>query len=482
MTTNGRTAIAYVRVSSDRNRQETLQSPEIQLAAIRACAEARGIEIVGTFEDRNRSGATMTRAGMTAAREGVRRGDYRGIVVAHGARASRDVLQGLGMVDELEQLGGFILAADGTIDTSTPMARMATTMNFAMSEKEIRDTRAKAAEIHQRAITVKLRHMGPAPFGYRRNSDARLAVHPEEAAVVRWIFEQRADGRGWAAISRDLDERGVRDEQGRRITPQRVRGIVGRRTYLGEAFHGPHVVSGAHEAIVDDVLYEAANRAVPAVASPRRSTRPLLLGGLVRCAGCSYGMKASRQRSGSFAWACRARREDRTAAHECACPALVSAGEHDELQRIVIEGAKEIAAGVFAETDETVVAERAQRDLVEAEALLDELNSLDVRDSLGPERWAKLIREAGDRRGRAAEALQVVRRQSRGDQRRVWLADTFDELDFEDRREALRSIVKAVMVVGSEGALAGRVHVLAIDDPVELPRQGQRSVARRWVP
>jgi hypothetical protein len=38
------------------------------------------------------------------------------------------------------------------------------------------------------------------------------------------------------------------------------------------------------------------------------------------------------------------------------------------------------------------------------------------------------------------------------------------------------------MVEVGDGPLADRVHVLPAADPVELPRQGVPSVARRWTP
>jgi hypothetical protein len=38
------------------------------------------------------------------------------------------------------------------------------------------------------------------------------------------------------------------------------------------------------------------------------------------------------------------------------------------------------------------------------------------------------------------------------------------------------------MVEAGEARLIDRVHVLPADDPVELPRQGVPSIARRWSP
>jgi hypothetical protein len=74
-----------------------------------------------------------------------------------------------------EAAGDWIAAADGTIDTSTRTAKMATTMHFAMAENELERYRETSAVVHARAIVDKGRHMGQTPFGYRRDADKRLS-------------------------------------------------------------------------------------------------------------------------------------------------------------------------------------------------------------------------------------------------------------------------------------------------------------------
>jgi site-specific DNA recombinase len=155
----------------------------------------------------------------------------------------------------LEKAGGWIAAADGTIDTSMRTAKMATTMHFAMAENELERYRETSAVVHQRAIVDEGRHMGGTPFGYRRDADKRLVIHGPEAKWVRWIFEQRADGRGWASMSRELTERGVRQGTGRKLTHHMLRRMVTHRVYLGAAYHGKHVHPDAHPALIDPVLF-----------------------------------------------------------------------------------------------------------------------------------------------------------------------------------------------------------------------------------
>jgi hypothetical protein len=125
--------------------------------------------------------------------------------------------------------------------------------------------------------------------------------------------------------------------------------------------------------------------------------------------------------------------------------------------------------------------EAAQRARVEAEHVLDEVSTLKMRKTLGPERWDKLLREASQ--SLEAAKIEETRAQThKRVNRHVWLSDAFDHLTPEEQRGELRTLVRCVMVEAGEEPLADRVHVLLADDPVELPRQGVASVARRWTP
>ena len=256
--------------------------------------------------------------------------------------------------------------------------------------------------------------------------------------------------------------------------------MVTHRVYLGEARHGEHVHPDAHEAVVDAVMFEAAGRVKPAVASPRTG-QPNLLVGLARCAGCSYALKPQRQRSGDYRWSCRTLLSERSATHECPAPALIRQSEHQAFEQLVVDRAKVIVTDVGAETADDGELERAQRARVDAERLLDELATVEEREMLGPARWGKLVAQA---RARVDEAAAVEAR-AHGRERvdgRLWGTDAWERLDPAERQDALRTVVRAVMVQAGDGPLADRVHVLRQDNPVVLPRQGVPGVARTWVP
>ena len=91
-----------------------------------------------------------------------------------------------------------------------------------------------------------------APLGYRKGSDGRLGIEPDEAQHVQELFERRARGEGPAALSDYLEGAGVRTSQGAvGWSKKRIYEVLGNRTYLGEIRWNDQVKESAHEAIVD---------------------------------------------------------------------------------------------------------------------------------------------------------------------------------------------------------------------------------------
>lgn len=487
---DGQTALAYIRVSVVGNRaaRGRFESPDLQRASIDACAHQHGLTVTDEIQDLNRSGGTLTRPGLQKALQAVKHGEADGIMVARSDRASRRALDGLGLIDELARMGSWIIAADGSIDSTTRTGRMATTMNLAMAQSEYERFKEQTAEIHRRAILEKGRHMGPAPFGYQRGPDGRLAIHPEESAVVRVIFEHRADQMGWATLARLLQDQGVRRRDGRVLSALQLRRMVARRVYLGEASHGELCKPDAHPAILEEPLWQAANRAFPAVRSAPSSERRVaesLLRGLLRCSGCRFVLKRQPQPSGKVRWLCRSLAAEKTSSHVCASPARIRQAQSADVEEAVVEAFFDLAAeqGVARSGEEVDVAV-LERAVADAEAMLDELSSLDVRRELGAARWAAMVadaRKAADEAERELATGRLKARRSVTTDERT-LRQAWALMDPGEKATALRSIVQAVMVDPGDAPAVERVHVLPVWVDVDLPRRGSTFDVRPWQP
>jgi site-specific DNA recombinase len=476
----GQRAIAYVRVSvvGGRAKRGRFESPELQRQAIDAWCEQRGIRVVDEVRDLNRSGSTLTRPGLEHAVDQLLSDGADGLVVARSDRASRRAVDGLGLIDRLETSGKWIAAADGTLDTSDRVARMATTMMLAVGQNELERYREQSAVIHKRAVLEKGRHMGPAPFGYRRGDDTRLVVDDDEAQWVRHVFVRRAESAGWVQLSRELDEAGVRQRNGRTLNAHMLRRMVTHRVYVGEASHGEYVRAAAHAAIVDEVTWQAANRAIPAVASdpaPGRQHEDSLLRGLLRCSGCRYVLKRQPQRVGPARWRCRTLLTERSATHQCESPASLTGAQGAEVEREVVKQFAALAAGVGAQEAGGPEVNEVERRVVEAEALLDELSSLEMRRQLGAVRWTNLVKEARESVEQAHRDLAAARSATRRVGDRVTLEQAWDGMTTAERQESLRSVIQAVMVGGDA------IDVVPVWIDADLPRRGVRDfIAHPW--
>jgi hypothetical protein len=260
-----------------------------------------------------------------------------------------------------------------------------------------------------------------------------------------------------------------------------LRRLVARRVYVGEAVHGEHVRRAAHAAIVDEGLWAAANRVTPAVRSDagadQRRHEDSLLRGLLRCSGCRYALKRMPQPEAPPRWRCRTLLTERSATHMCDSPAAITSRQSPEAEQTVIDAFMRLASGVGVEPAAVENIAELERRAQEAEALLDELSSLEVRATLGATRWGKLIAEARDSVEWSQHELATARAQSRTiGTDRITLEQAWADMTLPEQQDALRSIVQAVMVDAS-----GAVEVVPVWVEADLPRKGAKDFsARPW--
>ena len=128
------------------------------------------------------------------------------------------------------------------------------------------------------------------PTGYERDSDGRLRIGVAAPAVQR-VFEARASGASWGELAAIMEAAEIETPYGAKFwTNRSLSRLISNRAYLGEARSGEFVNDGAHDAIVDGGTWRSAQTGR---AAPSRGPGSLL-GGLLRCAGCRFALKATR--------------------------------------------------------------------------------------------------------------------------------------------------------------------------------------------
>ena len=156
------------------------------------------------------------------------------------------------------------------------------------------------------------------PFGYSKvpaqgKNGPTLAVIPEQAEIVRDIFQMYADGKSSHFIADELNRRGVKPNYSEVWSPSTVRNMLKNPLYIGKISWGKRVArptleggkkrvvnaraiyaDGRHEAIVSEALWDAvqarlAGNSAPPVKAGNALQNPLA--GLLYCARCGYGMQ-----------------------------------------------------------------------------------------------------------------------------------------------------------------------------------------------
>jgi DNA invertase Pin-like site-specific DNA recombinase len=294
----------YVRVSQRNGRardDEAFRSPDQQRETITRWAAAHGAEIVAWHEDLGESGSRMSRPGLNAALDRIRAGETNGVACAFLDRFTRaSVGEAMTVLEEVNRLGGQIVAADvAGIRPDDPTGEFMLTSLIASKRLEWRQT-AQRWDANRRDAIRDGKAIGGAPFGYRfadpttRSGsdglprDSRLVPDDFAAPIVRELFERKAAGATWLELARWLDTAAPKPNGGH-WSRNTVRGMIGRRTYLGEVSHGQHINATAHKPIVPAGLWRRA-QGKPGRRTPRGT---YLLSGVARCAGCGRRMRGS---------------------------------------------------------------------------------------------------------------------------------------------------------------------------------------------
>ena len=146
---------------------------------------------------------------------------------------------------------------------------------------------------------------GAAPFGYAVKNK-KYEIIEEEAAIVRWIFEQYISGVGARKIAQKLNEKGIKTRRGNNPDYRFVHYILTNTKYIGnvrystaghanydrESYNGENVViyENNHAPIIDKDTWDKAQEIVaanrPEVTHSRQGSKPYMLRGLVRCSAC----------------------------------------------------------------------------------------------------------------------------------------------------------------------------------------------------
>ena len=307
---------AYARVSTEMQAEEGLSIPA-QFAEIREFVARRGWTVVSEFVDAGITGQTLDRPGLqnmlTAAEEGA----FDILVVHELSRLSRSsVYDTFSIFDRLGRCKvGFASVKEPEFDLSSPTGRFLLTMIAAINQYYIDILRMHTKKAKRERAREGLYNASVAPYGYKLAGSPRLppVIVPEEAEVVRFMFERYVTGRfSFAEIADMVNDRGWRTRAGRRFSKDTVTDMVRNPFYAGKVLYKAgqrnrgvgEVFQGQHEALIADDVWDASVRVRQRHQHRSRvlntTSRPYLLSQLARCHLCGRNLRAQTSNTGGY--------------------------------------------------------------------------------------------------------------------------------------------------------------------------------------
>ena len=359
--------LIYARYSSD---LQSSASTEDQVRLCREHAVKAGWSVAGIYSDEALSGGHLAnRPGALALLGQVREGGIDLVLAEALDRLSRDQEDIAGIFKRLSHAGCRIVTlAEGEI------SELHIGLKGTMNALFLKDLAAKTRR-GQRGRVEAGRIPGGNSYGYRMirrlNDDGNVStgereIDPEQAAIVRRIFEDYVAGQPPRRIAAALNAEAVPSPRGGywnastiNGSRQRRNGILNNELYLGRIVYNRqrfvkdpetgkrvsrlnpesewviHCVP--HLRIIDDATWQQAQALKSRYgsrAANRRQTTKRLLSGLIRCGSCGGAMTIINRNR----YSCSAHREQGT----CDSPAGIQASL---LEQRVMEGLKSILLG-----------------------------------------------------------------------------------------------------------------------------------------
>ena len=317
----------YIRVSTERQAKSNL-SLEDQLKTIKHWAMSKNAEIVQIYEDPGYSAYKGTRPGFERMIADVKSGelkvDY--IVTYDLSRFTRKEITRIQSEQVLEQSGARLITIMDGIPEDEESAFIVKGMHGMFNEQFSRSL-SKKSSIRLNQTASDGFHTGSRPpygfvsvdvdYGDGGKKRKKLGICPEEAEVVRKIFELATTGKngiryGTKLIATELNETHL-FKRTKKWTPSDVHKILTNTIYYGERIFGkrrirpdlnPDPVVTKVPAIIDKEVFSIASELLkknaPAKQNHQATSAPSLLTGIAKCHYCGCNFVINTGKSGKY--------------------------------------------------------------------------------------------------------------------------------------------------------------------------------------
>jgi site-specific DNA recombinase len=449
----------YIRVSRVAGREgESFIAPEVQRRKIAEWAKLHEVEVAQWWEELDQSGARRARPMFQRALERCEQRETGGIVVARLDRFARSAVDALESIKRLNDAGARLVSVEDNFDGSTPMGRFAIGILSLIAELELERIKESWSTAVSEAVKRGVHISARVPAGYHKDESGRLVRAEPAATAIGDLFRRRAVGASWTELASFLEEQGVYPATGNpHWSANGIAGLIKNPVYLGQARSGTVVNDSAHEPLVTQAEWDAAQGGKTLLRSDGQSlAAQTLLKGIIRCAGCGHTLKIAGsldKKSGSRypTYYCTGR----YAKGHCAARATIRASLVDQYVEAEVLAALAAEGGPLAQAVEaSEQIEEAARKVADAEHELDLfVTNPQLLTTIGQDKFMQGVDARQRALDGARDELAELRSQSvlasevtSGDLLAAW-----PELTTQERRRLLHGLLDRVVLKRSAG-------------------------------
>lgn len=311
----------YCRVSTE-EQSENGYSIDEQERLLEEWCKKMGYVIYKCYSDRGISGKNIKdRPALKELLSDAKAGKFDMVISWKINRVSRKLEDVLKIVNILEENNITFKSYSEPFETDTPAGRMQFQMMALIGEFE-RGTISQNIKMGMCAKAKYGNWCGGRVLGYdlvpnnspeeEKKGKNKLEINEKEAEIVRFIFNEYSKGKGYKAITNQINKLGYKTKKGNNFSVGSIRDILTNPVYIGEIRYNvrqnwsekrrrninpnPIRVKGKHEAIIDRELWDKVQLILESKkGKPSRiydGEYPLT--GILRCPKCGAGMVISR--------------------------------------------------------------------------------------------------------------------------------------------------------------------------------------------
>lgn len=282
----------YTRKSTDEGLEKEFNTLEAQREAGENFVNSQkhqGWKLIDEhYDDGGFSGGNMNRPSLQRLLKDVEAGKVNMIVVYKIDRLSRSLTDFSKMVELFDKCHCSFVSVTQNFNTADSMGRLTLNMllSFAQFEREISSERIrdKVAASKKKGIWMG----GCVPFGYQP-LNRKLVIKPEEAKVVKFMFEKYLEYKSSQAVGYLLEEAGMKT-----FPRASIARMLKNPIYMGKINHHGVLYDGQHEGIVSEAIFKAVQEvAVKKVKTKRaclyKKNEVGIMRGLLTC-GCCHAL------------------------------------------------------------------------------------------------------------------------------------------------------------------------------------------------